>query len=48
MQAFVDERVAPDILVYKADIMTAVEDLVGQQVRLMWSRPRNVSRSVQR
>lgn len=32
VQAFVDERAAPDILEYKLDIMKAVTELVGEQV----------------
>jgi hypothetical protein len=32
MQAFVDERAAPDILEYKSDIMKAVTELVDEQV----------------
>ena len=34
MQALMDEKAAPDILVFKEDIITAVTDMANKQVRL--------------
>lgn len=46
--AFVDERVAPDILVYKADIMASVEDLVSQQTEKIAEMETNADLELER